>query len=361
MADEAQIRSDVAQLTQWAARKKISEQALDVLTSMGFTSMESMAGIAMEDMKKTAIPIGQQKLICKAARASFLTQDTVTDSTQGPSVTQTSHQEGEANGSGPATEDPGEQDFVHAIMAQLKEGQGNAAAPAKDTSSETGMLSWQDPQAFLTSYAPPKTPHHDIVDFVQSASLYTDKVITTDGDIQLVCRSGAKKPKLDNLTLSQWSMANINILHKLVDEGSLCPTKIFDYMAYTKRVYSLIATHDLLSVFLYDREYRRLQHQHKFRWGTNVGHLSDSHLRLKPDTLTRALAGGTKGPQSTKQSRSGPGFASHTQKGEIICKKYNSKAGCTVHSCRYAHVCSVPGCCEKHAYPNHSGAKNERQ
>ena len=105
-------------------------------------------------------------------------------------------------------------------------------------------------------------------------------MVSCEGGNQLVLKTGPSKPKLENLTLCQWSTANLAILHKLVGEG-LSGEGIMDYLSYTTRVYQLFATQESQSVFLYDREYRKHQFLHKFRWGTDVSHIMTVCLRPK--------------------------------------------------------------------------------
>ena len=101
------------------------------------------------------------------------------------------------------------------------------------------------------------------------------------GDQQIVVKSGQKRPKLENMTLSQWSVANRAILYQLVRENKLQGPSLFDYLSYTTKVYQLVQRYNLISVLLYDREYRKLQAALKFRWGTDVQHLSSIHLQAR--------------------------------------------------------------------------------
>ena len=80
----------------------------------------------------------------------------------------------------------------------------------------------------------------------------TDKIVSSNEEYQLICRSGPRKPKLENLAVNQWSVANIAILHKLVQKSTLPLSQVFEYMN----------AYDLVSVYMFDREYRRLQHAH---------------------------------------------------------------------------------------------------
>ena len=68
-----------------------------------------------------------------------------------------------------------------------------------------------------------------------------------------VC-GGIKKPKFENLTLSQWSVANLAILNKLVADGKLKDESLMDYLSYSTKIYQLVQKCSLASVLLYDRE-----------------------------------------------------------------------------------------------------------
>ena len=113
---------------------------------------------------------------------------------------------------------------------------------------------------------------YDICDFVPTA-VEEEMVIGGQGQMQIVVKSGPKKPKLESLTFSQWSIANLGILYKLVEEGKLGGQSLMDYLSYTTEVYQLVQKCNLTSVLLYDREYRQLQANMGFRWETDVQHL----------------------------------------------------------------------------------------
>lgn len=93
------------------------------------------------------------------------------------------------------------------------------------------------------------------------------------GEQQLVIKSGPRKPKFDSLTLSQWSVANLAILYRLVDEGKLVGPSVMDDLSYSTKMYQLVHKFSLVSVILYDRDYRKLQSRMGFRWGTDMQHL----------------------------------------------------------------------------------------
>ena len=86
-----------------------------------------------------------------------------------------------------------------------------------------------------------------------------DLIIGGQGDQQLLIKSGPKKLRLESLTLSQWSIANLAILYNLVGDGKLVGASLMDYLSYTTKVYQLVQRFSLASVLLYDREYRKIQ------------------------------------------------------------------------------------------------------
>ena len=90
---------------------------------------------------------------------------------------------------------------------------------------------------------------------------------------------GHGEPPMENLTLSQWSVANLAILYRLVNDHKLQGSSLMDYLSYTTKIHQLVQRYSLVSVLLFDREYRKLQTMMKFRWGTDVQHLSNIHLQ----------------------------------------------------------------------------------
>ena len=79
-------------------------------------------------------------------------------------------------------------------------------------------------------------------------------VIGGQGEQQIVVKAGPKKPKLENLTLSQWSVANLAILYKLVEDGKLKDEALMDNLSYSTKIYQLVQKCSLASVQLYGRE-----------------------------------------------------------------------------------------------------------
>jgi hypothetical protein len=257
---------------------------------------------------------------------------------------QQQQQQGEAT---PAPAADATDSFVREVLQQFGAAQ---SAPAGAQATPTGMLSWQDPQIYLKHLGNAKSlpTHLDIVDFVSAAAgvNVVEEVVSDSLNGQLVYKSGPAKPKLESINQNQWSIANLAILYKLLEEGVLAHGSMLDYLSYTTRVHQLLISHDQGSVFLYDREYRKLQHAHKFRWGTDISHIQ--MVFLKPRVPRQ--------PQQTaKRPTYNAGGTQYTAQGREICRNYNAR-GCKMARCRFDHVCAVSGCSQKHSAAEHSAA-----
>ncbi|XP_062570068.1 uncharacterized protein LOC134232131 [Saccostrea cucullata] len=361
----------------WASAKKLSQKTTDALITIGYDSMEALSLLTKDDLLDSNIPIGQRNLLLHCIKNTFPLgpaagskpqhqprehDNTQSSSAPGPSAT-------DRSSSAPDQAlmcDQSSDSFIRNVLGQLSSAQqpghqptsyGGSSAHAMEN---TGTFSWQDPQIYLKSLSNSvsNSNYLDITEFANmSANLQTERILSNNDDGQLIFKSGPSKPKLESLSISQWSVANLAILQKLLQDNCLTQGQILDYLSYTTRVYQLFSTHEVKSVYFYDREYRKLQHQHKFRWGTDIPHIQTVFLRPK-------IASPPQYAQQAKQnSRPNLGFphqprASHTSQGVEICRRFNSKRSCTVKQCKYAHTCSVPGCSDKHPASEHASSKN---
>ena len=145
-------------------------------------------------------------------------------------------------------------------------------------------------------------------------------------------------------------MANLAILYQLVRENKLKGPSLFDYLSYTTKVYQLVQRYSLISVLLYDQEYRKLQAALKFRWGTDVQHLSSIHLQARDKPAAQ-------GNQQKKQTVPNKLGRSSKTKPDIVCRNFNSQKGCSFQDCKFKHTCIIPRCKEAHSSVNHYTGK----
>ena len=129
----------------------------------------------------------------------------------------------------------------------------------------------------------------NIVDFVKLVREVNIVSTYGTGDIVL---------KLEDLTVPPWSVASLVILNSLVSEDMVDKVGMLDSLSYKTKIYQLITQFHILSVFLFDKVYCNHQAQHKFRWGTDVGHLTmifikavtskESQIARLPNTAQKA-------------------------------------------------------------------------
>ena len=123
-------------------------------------------------------------------------------------------------------------------------------------------------------------------------------------------------------------------MDKLFREGKLSATGLRDYMSHTIKICEYFRVFVNVSVLQYDKEYRLLQAQEGFRWGSDAPHLYNVHLRRKAVPRTESV------------TRSSGQWTSSRQ----TCDLFNIGHGCHFgNKCKFAHKCSEDGC-----YGNHS-------
>ena len=384
---ETDTMTDEEYLYAWAAERKISAAAMDKLIADGFTSVEAMKLVETSDLSRNKITRGQQKLIMASVQAMNKISSQIPSHTQQSDMTTASlsdEQSGRIPSEGSAQQDNIQQcrtnDDVHLLMHELQSGQFQAqrhlgSAPVLNQTFSGGVTlptqdsavncvqsdisySWNNPQVYLAAAASGKSaiPYYDITDFVAD-NTEGETLIAGNSSQEVIFRSGPQKVKLENVTLAQWSVANLAILYKLAGEGKLHAGNILDYLSYTTKICQLAQKYSLISLWLYDREYRKLQASHDFRWGTEVPHLHSVHLQTRVPS---------RGPVKPKASRHNPiprktmlKATPMTLDRKVICKLYNTKSGCHFKdSCRYAHQCSQPGCYQWHSAVTHTQPKN---
>lgn len=370
----------------WGRESGIDAAHIKTLLKDGFTTMRAIKLLQAEDLHHS-VPRGQQRLILQAV------QDLQQPGTSSPTITSPSPATNEVTIGGTTTEgnqNQADQSDRPAAGGTTAGGQaGNQASthqdlyragiqswlssinsgnPSRDQTCQQGQSpaaaypgafqqSWADPQIYLQMAANQQAGAGkkalEIIDFLDCAGGMTEEIITSSVTGDFIMRSGPRKPALETISLPQWSVANLAIMSTLVHGGSLDKGGMLDYLSYTTKVYQLLKVYEQSSVFLYDRQYRRHQASYGFRWGTDISHLQSVHL--KPRNMGGNNKPGNKPIQKAEKEKVTGGKlnlprASHTASGQEICRNYNTANGCSRgEQCIFVHVCSYPGCSEKHA------------
>ena len=365
------VRSDEELVTDFCLANKVSRTATEELLRRGFNSLEALKLVEMDDLSSEKIPRGQRRLIIHITRA-LLQQDS-DGSADGTANDTPGTADGTAKKSTPSTEvalgtaintpvqitqevEPevaaqntdfslNEQADVFTKLVNNMISQQKTLASAQSETVTPIQPSWNDPQIHISSASGKSASNfYDICDFVQ-VSVEEEVVLGGHGDQQIIVKSGPKKPKLESLTLSQWSVANLAILYKLVGENKLVGPSLMDYLSYTTKVYQLVQRFSLVSVLLFDREYRKLQASMGFRWGTDVQHLHTLFLQARTQPSTQPNQQTKKGFTGQKPGKFG--------KDKEICRNFNSAKGCSFQNCKFQHTCLLPGCSQKHPVQTH--------
>ena len=118
-----------------------------------------------------------------------------------------------------------------------------------------------------------------IPDFVSKLVPEVDEsVINLGPRTKLSVSYGLQRPKLSEITLSEFNVANTHILYRLIETGQLSSySNIKAYLCYTVKINELAAKFRWQNVLKYDEEFRQLQAKHSLPWTYDSYHL---HTKL---------------------------------------------------------------------------------
>ena len=101
-----------------------------------------------------------------------------------------------------------------------------------------------------------------------------------------------------------------------------------------------------ISVYLYDREYRKLQASYGFRWGADNTPPSRNTVSCTPRNNRKIKSLNVYQPMNIS-------IGPHTLDGKVICKLYNSPRCRGYVDYKFVHACSHKGCNEVHSATVH--------
>lgn len=108
-----------------------------------------------------------------------------------------------------------------------------------------------------------------------------DLVLGTTESERLVFRTDEKHP-YSGISVGEWGAANLRLLNHLLSTGALARSHLEFYLAYSTHILDALETYEWESILEYDFQYRELQAEHKFMWGTPATQLE--HKILIPRT-----------------------------------------------------------------------------
>lgn len=120
----------------------------------------------------------------------------------------------------------------------------------------------------------------DFVDAYSGSTEPEEQEISAGGKAQVIVQAFKQKtPSFETTTLSEWMGASVKIPNSLLLHNNLDRNSIQDYLAYIVKISKLIEEHKWQLVILYDKEYQKLQHPHRFCWGSDFQHLHMGFLK----------------------------------------------------------------------------------
>ena len=139
---------------------------------------------------------------------------------------------------------------------------------------------------------------YSVIDFVSFANVThrneETELLSDNNGTSIIMKNSRHKPKIQEVTLSQWVSANARIMSKLIADGTLSDTRdLLDYMEYTSRVGDLVQTHTVPFVMLFDNKFQQDQAVVGSRWSEYNWHAWLFHLEKR--------ASGTSAKQPAKR------------------------------------------------------------
>ena len=114
------------------------------------------------------------------------------------------------------------------------------------------------------------------------ANPYDEQEIASSNLTSVLVRTLKGKPKLESIAISTWIAANAKIMDRLIASDRLKTINdISNYLSYTVKIGELIETFTWVSVLQYDNEYRKLQFEYGFRWGSDSQQLHSRFLKQR--------------------------------------------------------------------------------
>ena len=110
-----------------------------------------------------------------------------------------------------------------------------------------------------------------------------ESIINIGNNAKLSVSYGNRRPKLSEISISDFNIANIRILYRLIETGQL-PTysDVKGYLIYRVKINQLASKFSWLNVLNYDNEYRLAQAKYGFLWTYDCNHMYTFWLSGSP-------------------------------------------------------------------------------
>ena len=210
--------------------------------------------------------------------------------------------------------------------------------PHSDLPSLATLRMDLDPQVYLRQ--PGKVKYKRIIDFIPRHSREDEEFDLANG-LSIKMKTG-QKLKIEQVSPSQWIVANACILAEVIKERPGDQNLVLDYLSYNAKIGEFASRFTWASVMSFDDEYRYRQALYNFRWGSDSPHTSQIILKERE-----------KSTNQDKKKSNGKPFAKSPGQDKLYCFEYNLGKHCQYgKDCRYQHICE--SCDGNHAKINHN-------
>lgn len=318
--EEAQETQDITSefnFDEWASSLGLSRKITQILRQEELVSKEALSLLELKDLKELNFPMGTTKIILHDIAKWTTVQTNVTDTV---SVTEPNVQSSSMGNNFGQLEGAGK--TLDHLLNDLQ------APPAQGCPISSGQADWghMDPRTILTIKAQSSKAVH-ITAFITEhckrrrqnrRKEFIIKSGTKDTET-LVLKSDDEHPYL-GIYIEEWGAANMRLMNHLLCTGQLPRDEIEFYLAYTTKIYEFAEKYDWNSVLNYDYNYRELQAEHKFKWGTFSPHME---LQLLVPKRPKQQSG-----------QNGPG-----QLAREDCKLFKARGSCPFGAtCKFRHL-----------------------
>ena len=328
----------------WAEKAELSQDTTQLLVDNGFVSLKSCKRLTSALLQRhfaKSLPLGQLLLLEEGVQElNHVTKDTEANpdkhlqTNQGPSRETT-----------PQEPDPqqtsSEEGIEYQKLMQLLRSQGQEPMTIGATLEvQDGKPALFDPFQFYSldgeAIVGLEKKVRDIRDYVQFKN--QQKAQPTDranafkiGDVSVSLGQSDRRVPLERITPCQYMEASMRILREMIMHDRINTTTIIQYVGYVTKIATMAQVFPWQTILKYDQEYRKQQASVSFQWGADSPFLM--HLFLgQSSAATRE--------SSTRNERK-PSNKYDPATGDIICQKFNGRAGCDFVYCKYRHACQV--------------------
>lgn len=317
------LMSDQEIMIQFLRKNNVSSGTIDLLLEVECTSMTILRLLTEHDLEDIGVSVGQKRLL----QSLLQKEAAAVAGHSGETVTQ----------------------LGGAVFHGHDPGQLNT-----DMFLGMGVRGTQKPYLDITDFVSVRSPYDGVA---ENQTVITAK---PDGSYEVKPQAVGKHVTLANVSMPQWMEANTLIMNQLLLQG-VAPSA---YMSYTVMVCQIAQKYEWVSVLLWDREYRKMQANLGFRWGTDQGHLRD--VLLVPKQSKSGFKFGQSGSSVNDQSGKNQKNVNGGQKFQGFSKKkketgqvkrsvnkeslsglrlcyYFNEGTCTRVECGFKHWCSLCG------------------